>query len=87
MVDNNFYCRVINCEMEQPPQEHEWTVEVDFGHWPSYGDGTMKYRKCLKCGYIEYSLFTDVSGVETDIDSLYRASFNAPLIFVGCDTE
>lgn len=74
-MDNNFL-RVISCEMEMPPQEHNFEDNTDYGCWGERGWGTMSYRKCSKCGLIEYSKFVKETGEEEDIDNLYRSNLS-----------
>jgi hypothetical protein len=69
---NCCFVKRVDCANKMPPEDHNFILEEEFGYFEGYGRGTMKYRKCLKCGLIEYSLFTGTDGTTEDIDQIYR---------------
>lgn len=71
-MPNLNYMKIISCETNMPPDQHEFSFEVHHGNYDRRGNGTMEYRRCLKCGTIEYSKFTSDDGDVEDIDAIYR---------------
>ena len=65
--------KIIDCTMNMPSESHEFTENYQYGCWDKRGFGLMKYRECLKCGIIEYSMFTSDDGKTEDIDEIYRS--------------
>jgi hypothetical protein len=83
---NTNFVRIVNCQNNMPPEDHEFVNDSDYGDWKhGYGKGTMKFRRCLKCGTIEYSLFTGDDGKVVDVDAIYRNPLNItePIIVSG----
>lgn len=67
------YVAIVPTGCEVKKIAHEFVDCIEHGPWPSYGFGTMKYRECKNCGYIEWSHYYGDDGKEVDIDEIRNA--------------
>ena len=59
-----------DCALEG--KTHTFAHITELGFFETYGKGIMKYRECMNCGVVEYSVFIAEDGTEIDIDAIYR---------------
>jgi len=76
--------QVIDCHYYG--QDHEWSYELteEGAEFDGWGRGQMKYRRCIRCGVVEYLEFKDgKTGTRTDIRAMLGETWDQEPYFEG----